>query len=101
MDRRSKLLSAIAFAAITSSFVEPAAANTPEIPAQEELYLRCLEPALSGQEQARACSCFLSRFPDSQFAPAIFSRAIALASDAGCGAGALRYAGTDEPAEIY
>jgi hypothetical protein len=104
MDRRKKLLSAIAVAAITASLAHPAEASTPDAAVQEELYRQCLAPDLLDQDRATACSCFLSAFPDSQFAPAVLSQAIGLATRAGrseCGGADLRFTSSEEPAEIY
>lgn len=105
MDRRKKLLSAIAAAGIVHSLAAPAHALAPDPLDHEELYQQCVKPELLDQERANACACFLDTFPGSAYASAVISEAVGLVrgqEDASCGGGnTIRAAEAAGAAEIY
>lgn len=78
MDPKSKLLSAIALATITASVVRPADAQLSDPPVLEDLYQQCLDTALTAEERATACSCFVDAFPESDLVPAVVSVSVGL-----------------------
>ena len=112
MDPRSKLLSAIALATMTASIARPANAQLSNPPVLDELYQQCLDTALSAEDRATACSCFVDTFPDSDLVPAVLSTSVGLgrleeiwdgsSHDGACGGGYRpRFINDDEQVWIY